>query len=31
MPDLREGCGAGKPSEETAPADALVLFGAMVT
>jgi glucose-6-phosphate 1-dehydrogenase len=29
MPDLREGCATGKPSEETAPADALVLFGAM--
>src|SRR5712691_2035401 len=29
MPDLREGCMTGKPSEDTTPADALVLFGAM--
>jgi glucose-6-phosphate 1-dehydrogenase len=29
MPDLRQGCTTGKPSEATAPADALVLFGAM--
>jgi glucose-6-phosphate 1-dehydrogenase len=29
MPDLRHGCTTGKPSEDTAPADALVLFGAM--
>ena len=29
MPDLRQGCTTGKPSEETMPADALVLFGAM--
>ena len=29
MPDLRQGCTTGKPSEDTAPADALVLFGAM--
>src|ERR1700674_5235442 len=29
MPDLRQGCMTGKPSEDTAPADALVLFGAM--
>src|ERR1700719_1714720 len=29
MPDLRQGCTSGKPSEDTAPADALVLFGAM--
>src|SRR6267143_1207120 len=29
MPDLREGCMTGEPSEDTAPADALVLFGAM--
>jgi glucose-6-phosphate 1-dehydrogenase len=28
MPDLRQGC-SGKPSEDTAPADAMVLFGAM--
>src|SRR5438045_7507302 len=29
MPDLRQGCAIGRPSEDTAPADALVLFGAM--
>src|SRR6202140_5213534 len=29
MPDLRQACTSGKPSEDTAPADALVLFGAM--
>jgi hypothetical protein len=29
MPDLRERCGTGKSAEDTAPADALVLFGAM--
>jgi glucose-6-phosphate 1-dehydrogenase len=29
MPDLRQGCTTGKPSGATAPADALVLFGAM--
>lgn len=29
MPDLRQGCTTGQPSEDTAPADALVLFGAM--
>src|SRR6202451_440547 len=29
MPDLRQGCTSGKPSEDTAPADALILFGAM--
>jgi glucose-6-phosphate 1-dehydrogenase len=29
MPDLRQGCKAGKSTGETAPADALVLFGAM--
>src|ERR1700682_4253543 len=29
MPDLRQGCTTGKPSEDTAPADALVLFGAV--
>ncbi len=29
MPDLRQGCTTGKPAEDTAPADALVLFGAM--
>src|ERR1700719_4188669 len=29
MPDLRQGCTTGKPSEDTAPADAVVLFGAM--
>jgi glucose-6-phosphate 1-dehydrogenase len=29
MPDLRQGCTTGKPSEDTAPSDALVLFGAM--
>jgi glucose-6-phosphate 1-dehydrogenase len=29
MPDLREGCATGKYGERTAPADALVLFGAM--
>ncbi len=29
MPDLRQGCTTGKPSEDTAPCDALVLFGAM--
>ena len=29
MPDLREGCATGRHGEKTAPADALVLFGAM--
>src|ERR1700731_3526001 len=29
MPDLRQGCSTGKNTEETKPADALVLFGAM--
>jgi glucose-6-phosphate 1-dehydrogenase len=29
MPDLRQGCATGKTTEETMPADALVLFGAM--
>jgi glucose-6-phosphate 1-dehydrogenase len=29
MPDLREGCATGKYGEKAAPADALVLFGAM--
>ena len=29
MPDLRQGCATGKRAEDTAPADALVLFGAM--
>ena len=29
MPDLRQGCATGKPSEDTTPTDALVLFGAM--
>src|SRR3984893_808930 len=29
MPDLRQGCTSGKPTEDTAPADALFLFGAM--
>ncbi len=29
MPDLRPGCTTGKPSEDTTPSDALVLFGAM--
>src|SRR3984885_8600532 len=29
MPDLRQGCTTAKPREDTAPADALVLFGAM--
>jgi glucose-6-phosphate 1-dehydrogenase len=29
MPDLRQGCATGKSAEETMPADALVLFGAM--
>src|ERR1700693_3601740 len=29
MPDLRQGCATGKATEETMPADALVLFGAM--
>jgi glucose-6-phosphate 1-dehydrogenase len=29
MPDLREGCATAKSAEDTAPADALVLFGAM--
>src|SRR3984957_18853210 len=29
MPDLRQGCATGKNTEETMPADALVLFGAM--
>jgi hypothetical protein len=25
MPDLRQGCTTGKPAEDTAPADALIL------
>ena len=29
MPDLRQGCATEKSSEDTVPADALVLFGAM--
>jgi glucose-6-phosphate 1-dehydrogenase len=29
MPDFRQGCPTGKSTEETMPADALVLFGAM--
>src|SRR6266550_6854258 len=29
MPDLRQRCATGKSAEDTAPADALVLFGAM--
>jgi len=29
MPDLRQGCATAKSAEDTAPADALVLFGAM--
>jgi glucose-6-phosphate 1-dehydrogenase len=29
MPDLRQGCTTGKPSEDTTPSDALVVFGAM--
>src|ERR1700724_1379841 len=29
MPDLREGCATAKSAEDTEPADALVLFGAM--
>jgi glucose-6-phosphate 1-dehydrogenase len=29
MPDLRQGCATGKSSEDTTPADVLVLFGAM--
>jgi glucose-6-phosphate 1-dehydrogenase len=29
MPDLRQGCTTGKSTQETMPADALVLFGAM--
>src|SRR6202162_4334978 len=29
MPDLRQGCATGKSQEDTAPADTLVLFGAM--
>lgn len=29
MPDLRQGCATGKSAEDTAPADTLVLFGAM--
>src|SRR6202795_5327223 len=29
MPDLREGCATAKSAEDTASADALVLFGAM--
>src|SRR5947199_6920131 len=29
MPDLRQGCARGKSAEDTAPADGLVLFGAM--
>jgi Glucose-6-phosphate dehydrogenase, NAD binding domain len=29
MGDLRQGCATGKGAENAAPADALVLFGAM--
>jgi glucose-6-phosphate dehydrogenase-like protein len=29
MPDLGPGCTTGKPTDQTMPADALVLFGAM--
>ena len=29
MPDLRQGCAIAKSTEETMPADALVLFGPM--
>ncbi len=29
MPDLRQACATGKSAEDTAPADALVRFGAM--
>ena len=29
MPDLRQGCATGKSEEDAAPADTLVLFGAM--
>src|SRR5438132_4179008 len=29
MPDLRQGCATAKSAEDTTPADALVLFGAM--
>ncbi len=29
MPDLRQGCATEKSHEDTVPADALVLFGAM--
>jgi glucose-6-phosphate 1-dehydrogenase len=29
VPDLRQGCATGKSAEDTAPADALVLFGVM--
>ena len=29
MPDLRQGCATGTSAEDTAPADALILFGAM--
>ena len=29
MPDLRQGCATGQGAEDSAPADALVLFGAM--
>ena len=29
MPDLRQGCATGKSADDRAPADALVLFGAM--
>jgi glucose-6-phosphate 1-dehydrogenase len=29
MPNLRQGCATEKPGEDTTPADALVLFGAM--
>jgi glucose-6-phosphate 1-dehydrogenase len=29
MPDLRHECAIGRSAEDTAPADALVLFGAM--
>jgi hypothetical protein len=29
MPDLSQGCATGKSAEDIAPADALVLFGAI--
>jgi hypothetical protein len=29
MPDLRQGCTTGKPTEDTTPANALVLVRAM--